>query len=315
MDLNDLTDSKLLMTTKKIVKEELQLTALIIDHLAEIERRKLYSDLKFRSLFDYCVRELGYSEDQAARRINALKLSRKVPMAKEKIDSGELSLTNANLISSFFNEVASNKSEQEKVVKLASKKSKRECQNILHELKREKGIADSPKRTVIKNESSDTVRLNISISKKTMEKIEKIRGIHGHQNLSLEKIIDLMTDALLEKNEEKLIPRRAGRSKGRSRYISKEVRKKALKNANGQCEICGSTYALEFDHYKKPFAFGGMSTSSNIRVLCKNCNLRSGIKIFGPTKMKRDLHAPARVTEKASEERLMGSNGICHIDL
>ena len=299
MNLSNLTDSKLLLTTKKIVKEELQLTARIIDHLAEIERRKLYSDLKFRSLFDYCVRELGYSEDQAARRINALKLSRKVPMAKEKIDSGELSLTNANLISSFFNEVASSKLEQEKVLELTSKKSKRECQNILHELKREKGIAAGPKRTVIKNESSDTVRLNISISKKTMEKIEKIRGIHGHKNLPLEKIIDLMTDALLEKNEEKLTPKRAGKSKGKSRYISKEVRKEVLKKANGRCEICGSTYALEFDH-KKPFALGGMSTSSNIRVLCKNCNLRSGIKIFGPQKMKRDLPAPVRlVTEKA----------------
>jgi len=101
----NLSDKTILQNTKNLVMQEKKLSAKIIDHLQIIEQRKLYCDLKYKSLFDYAVKELAYSEDQAYRRISAMRLSRKVPAAKEKIDSGEMSLTNANLLSGFFKDV------------------------------------------------------------------------------------------------------------------------------------------------------------------------------------------------------------------
>ena len=89
MNLKRLTDSKRLNEIKKLVNDESKITGAIITHLEEVERRKLYSDLKYSSLFDYCVKELRYSEDQAYRRINAMRVSKKVPIIKEKIDSGK----------------------------------------------------------------------------------------------------------------------------------------------------------------------------------------------------------------------------------
>ena len=46
----------------------------VIDHLLEIESRKLYLSRGFSGLFDYVARGLGYSAAAAWRRINAMKL-------------------------------------------------------------------------------------------------------------------------------------------------------------------------------------------------------------------------------------------------
>jgi len=59
MSLSYLTDSQLLLDIKNLVHEERKLTHKIIEHLEEIETRKIYSDLKCTSLYDYCLKVLG----------------------------------------------------------------------------------------------------------------------------------------------------------------------------------------------------------------------------------------------------------------
>ena len=114
MILKNLSDSVILQNTKNLVIQEKKLTANIIDHLQIIEQRKLYCDLKYKSLFDYAVKELLYSEDQAYRRISA-------------------------------------------------------------------------------------VRLHLSLSKLTMDKITELQGMYAHKKCDLADIVDLMASALLEK--------------------------------------------------------------------------------------------------------------------
>ncbi|MBS1984554.1 MAG: hypothetical protein JST16_10310, partial [Bdellovibrionales bacterium] len=63
-----LKDSELLSATKALAQKERAVTMKVLRHLQEIERRKLYA-FRFTSLFDYAVRELGYSEAAASRRI------------------------------------------------------------------------------------------------------------------------------------------------------------------------------------------------------------------------------------------------------
>lgn len=57
-------------TTDQLVQQERELLIEILRHLREIERRRLFSALGFKSLFDYAVKRLKYSEDQAGRRIS-----------------------------------------------------------------------------------------------------------------------------------------------------------------------------------------------------------------------------------------------------
>lgn len=59
------------------------------------------------------------------------------------------------------------------------------------------------------------------------------------------------------------------------------LKRNVWNRAEGKCEICASRKALEYDH-KVPFAMGGKTTFENLRLLCRNCNQRESIKIFGP---------------------------------
>src|SRR5471032_2901649 len=86
--LKTLKDHELLISTKALVQKERAVTTEVLRHLAEIERRKLYCDLKYGSLFDYAVKELRYSEAAAGRRIQAMRLVREIPEVESKITSG-----------------------------------------------------------------------------------------------------------------------------------------------------------------------------------------------------------------------------------
>ena len=60
-----LSDPALLRATSTLVRHERHLQGAVIDHLGEIEARRLYLRRGCSSLFDYAVRELGYSDAPA----------------------------------------------------------------------------------------------------------------------------------------------------------------------------------------------------------------------------------------------------------
>ena len=90
-----LSDRELLRETSNLVRHERHLQGAIIDHLAEIEARGLYLQRGFSSLFDYAVRELGYSDAAAARRIGAMRLCADQADAREGLRDGSLTLSAA----------------------------------------------------------------------------------------------------------------------------------------------------------------------------------------------------------------------------
>ncbi len=102
MNLRKVSDKELLTNTKQLVVKEREHLTLVLHHLREVERRKLYSDLRYSSLFDYAVRELKYSEGQAGRRIQAMRLIAELPEIEEKIKSGALNLTHVSMAQSYF---------------------------------------------------------------------------------------------------------------------------------------------------------------------------------------------------------------------
>ena len=67
----------------------------ILDHLDEIDRRGLALRRGFSSLFDYAVRELGFTDAAAQRRIQTMRLSRRHGWVRGKLQSGKLNLTSA----------------------------------------------------------------------------------------------------------------------------------------------------------------------------------------------------------------------------
>ena len=90
-----LSDRELLAQTGNLARVERHLQGAIIDHLAEIEARSLFLPRGFASLFEYAVRELGYSDAAAGRRIAAMRLCADNPHTRERLRDGSLSLSAA----------------------------------------------------------------------------------------------------------------------------------------------------------------------------------------------------------------------------
>ena len=90
-----LSDRELLRATSTLVRHERHLQGAVIDHLSEIEARRLYLRRGCSSLFDYAVRELGYSDAAAGRRIGAVRLCADQPDARERLRDGSLTLSAA----------------------------------------------------------------------------------------------------------------------------------------------------------------------------------------------------------------------------
>ena len=90
-----LSDDRLLELTKELSGIEHHLEVVVIDHLREIQKRRLYLRLGFSSLFDYAVRELGYSDAAAWRRIKAMRLCTEVDGVRERLQDGTMTLNAA----------------------------------------------------------------------------------------------------------------------------------------------------------------------------------------------------------------------------
>jgi hypothetical protein len=91
--LAHLSDSEVLEGTRRLVGRSNQLLAALLVHLGEVEARGLHRTRACTSLYTYCIYELRFSEDEAARRAGAAKVVKKFPLAFDAVANGELHLT------------------------------------------------------------------------------------------------------------------------------------------------------------------------------------------------------------------------------
>ena len=139
---------KIFNQTKEWVEKERFYTVKILKNLMTIERDKLYSDLKLPSLHKYLVRELGYSDAEAVVRANAVRLMLKSKKAEDKIERGELTLSNAALAHQTLQTEKKSRQKSkgnetpaltDKIVEEASRRSTREFKNfVAKEFKKER---------------------------------------------------------------------------------------------------------------------------------------------------------------------------------
>ena len=141
-----LKNKELLEKFGVLVKEEKEATAHVIAHLSEIDRRKLYAEEGYASLFSYCVEKYHYSEGAAYRRIQSAKAYQKFPEILELLKQGKLNLMTLSLIEPHLDQ----KNGGLLIHKILDK-SKREVEEVLSELsfKKEK-VQDVIRRLPVK---------------------------------------------------------------------------------------------------------------------------------------------------------------------
>ncbi len=91
--LESMADDELLAALSRITRKSNETTAEFLAHLAELDTRKLFLDLGFSSLFEYCTVSLGLSESAAGRRTLAARVCRQYPEGLVLVASGALHLS------------------------------------------------------------------------------------------------------------------------------------------------------------------------------------------------------------------------------
>lgn len=277
MNLKHLTDETLHSDTHRLNREHNEILTQLLHHLQENERRRLFSKYKYTSLFAYMMGELKYSEDEANRRISAMRLLREVPQIEDKITSGELSLTNMVLAQTLFSKEkksgrAYTSFQKAEVLMKLENQSVRSAQKIVAEINPE-----------MKSKRPD-FNFDSITDESLREKLLILKGRYAHSdsNLTLNDLLHKICDAQIEAE-------RRAPAKKRLRVDSEaEVRRQVWKRDQYKCTNCKSTYAVQTDH-RIPIALGGESTLENMRLLCRSCNQRAAIEAFGIGKMSHYL--------------------------
>lgn len=249
--IEKINDQKLHLETIKAAKEEKLATLKLLEHLEEVSRRKLYADFGYSTLQKYMMKELGYSENESWTRIQTMRLIAVSPVAKEKIESNELSFTNAAIIQSQVTDEKTPPNKIDDKVKESLGKSARD----------------------LKEESKPKTEKKIILNERILSKIKKL----GWESTELE-VFEALLDEKLKQQSEK--SGHADESKV-SRYIPVETKRAVLKRSGHKCEHpkCTERRNLQWDHIK-PYAMGGDRSPENIRLLCWAHNQRRAFKTF-----------------------------------
>lgn len=300
MNLRNLTDDVLLEKTDQLVGRERELLSEILHHLREIERRRLFSALGFRSLFEYATKKLGYADDQAMRRISAVRLLCELPEIESKIQDDSLTLTNIGMAQTLFRQEKKaqtdfTKNEKMDLLIQLQNKSKREAEKIV--LSRS-SVPEKLRPDRIRQVTESFVEIKFMANTETRTKIEKIRGLlaHSHPNIDMSEIIDHLCDIAIQNLDP---TKKTGRQTAKlspapalKRRITSHHRRVVWRRAGSRSQICGSVHALQVDHIRPKF-LGGTNAVDNLRLLCRSCNQRAAIEVLGANKMYRFLDGNA----------------------
>jgi hypothetical protein len=314
--MHALSNDNLITAVRSLVKEERRITREILDHINEVARRRLYADLGFSSIFDWLIKDLGYSESAAYRRQQAARVLLSVPDVALKLESGELGLTVLSKVQTFIQadekrtgERMSAEEKSEILTKVESC-SGREAEHRLAQHFPEvasrfpDGLAANEKVRAV---SESQVSVQLTFTREQFEKLKRIQELlsHTHLGSSHAELLDAAMDVFLEKKDplKKLVKPRAApcdtaaevemRYAKPAKSLTPSTRNAVLKKSGGQCEYreskmghrCASRHFLEIDHIQ-PRALGGTNVPDNLRVLCRTHNLLVAERVFGREKIE-----------------------------
>lgn len=274
-ELSNLSDHELHVRTVHAAKIEKEATVSLLYHLHEVQRRKLYAEKGYGSLWSYVTTALHYSESQTAERISAMRLMFRDEEAKAAIERGALTLTQAAITERFLRT-----EEKEKQVSVSSQKvrtlieqvqgkSKRETEKILLSMRPEENHPAERIRQV----SEEMSEVRFTVSEETRRAMERYWNMKGRCSVSemfaeclefylrekspslknvQEAIVRPVQESPAENEAVQALPDQGknpsstalgtppAKYKKRSRYISVSVKREVRRRSEDQCEFVDS---------------------------------------------------------------------------
>ena len=246
---------------KECVGRERKIFASVIRLLEQVEETKTYARYGFSSVYKLCTRELLYSEGAAYRRVSAMHLIRRNKSWIEKIETGELSLTNAAKLETALR-VAELRSLPvdghalvESVFGLSSKAADRKIE--------EAGLKPEGK-----------------LPAEIEEKIAQLKVLLGDPRASREELLLFALNEAIASHQPPLGDIAKEVRSPEKRHVPEKLSEANHARSQHTCQFvspitgvkCDEPFYLENDHIV-PFALGGKTEAENLRVLCRTHNL------------------------------------------
>ena len=291
-----MTNQVLHEKTVAAAQDEKSATLVLLEHLAEIDQRRLYATLAYSSLWEYVHKALGYSEAQSSERVNAVRVMVKVPEVRAQLAAGNLTLTSTAKLASHARRENLQPAETAALLDQISGKSSREIEKVFVA---QSSAPQKPDRACVI--TPELTRITIEVDSDFLALVGRMKELNGNRALSFQEVFEAgMKDYIkkrdIKKKTESVARAREVRGVKReeSRYIAMKVRQTIRERSGDRCEYtengrrCESKSGLEFDHIE-PHALGGANTEENLRHYCKCHNTLAAINEFGAVKMGRYL--------------------------
>jgi predicted transcriptional regulator len=133
-DLHALSDDDLLARLSRLARQSRHVTADLVAHIGEVDRRRLFAREATSSMFGYCTEVLHLSEHAAYLRIAVARAARSYPVLLEMLRDGRLHLTAIRHIAPLLLDAADDATREE-ILRCATHKSKREVEELVARLK------------------------------------------------------------------------------------------------------------------------------------------------------------------------------------
>jgi hypothetical protein len=345
MKVADLSDAQLLESLKSLCGQDRAVLVRLLAHLVEVEERRLHLEAACPSMFQFCLRRLGMSEDEACRRIHAARLARRFPDLLVRIERGDLTLSTIALLHDTLTEAT-----YEELVEAAAGKTKAEVQALL--AKRSPipdvpaaitaiptqppiptlGVEAAPAPTVsggwqLAPLSETRHRVQFTASDELRNKLERAQDLMRHANPEgdLAVVVDRAVDLLLEKLEKQRLGKtsrpRPSRQESDTARVSRATRRAVFERDGERCTFadaeghrCPATTWLEIDHVV-PRGRGGMSEVGNLRVRCRAHNAHYAEQTFGRDHVERKIRERRHPRQRgyASESCDLAANGLVNM--
>lgn len=203
--LSKIANTELEGRLKDLVCKERKLLHVILEHIKEVDLRKLYLERAYSSMYEYLVKELGYSGSAAMRRLEAARLLKEVPAISEKIQEGSLNLSQIGEFSKMIKEKERASGEKISCLQKTDLISMISGKTTLEAQKELSLALDLPIKEfeIQRAQKNDSVRLELTLTKEQYDKLLQCKDLsahlvhQNHKDSSWASLIEVLADQYL----------------------------------------------------------------------------------------------------------------------